>query len=80
VEPALFLERFGVGVDEAQTLIEAKTLNISKLMTIMPTGTVDPRYSRSGLLLLYIYVIHEPRKLIYRKGKHTFIKILWELK
>ena len=29
-------------MSQAQTLIEAKTLTISKLMTIMPPGTLDP--------------------------------------
>jgi hypothetical protein len=39
----LFLERFGVGVDQAGSLIQVKTLTIAKLMAIMPPGTVDPR-------------------------------------
>ena len=29
-------------MSQAQSLMEAKTLTISKLMTIMPPGTVDP--------------------------------------
>ena len=43
VDPSVFMSTFGTSVGEAQTLIEAKTLTISKLMTIMPPGTVDPR-------------------------------------
>ena len=43
VDPQLFLEKFGCGLDGAQSLIEAKTLTINKLMTIMPQGTIDPR-------------------------------------
>lgn len=47
-------------MDGAQTLIEAKTLTISKLMTIMPAGTVDPSpflynntmYTMAGLVSL----------------------------
>jgi len=42
VDPAAFQDKFGVDLGSAQTLIEAKTLTISKLMTIMPPGTVDP--------------------------------------
>jgi len=42
VDPTAFQEKFGVDVGAAQTLIEAKTLTISKLMTIMPPGTIDP--------------------------------------
>jgi len=42
VDPNVFLTTFGTPIEGAQTLIEAKTLTISKLMTIMPPGTVDP--------------------------------------
>jgi len=42
VDPQVFLSKFGVAVSEAPSLIEAKTLTISKLMTIMPPGTIDP--------------------------------------
>ena len=42
VDPSKFQEAFGVDLSQAQTLIEAKTLTISKLMTIMPPGTLDP--------------------------------------
>jgi len=42
VDPDVFVSKFGVSVGDAQTLIEAKTLTISKLMTIMPQGTIDP--------------------------------------
>ena len=45
---------------QAQSLIEAKTLTISKLMTIMPPGTIDPSpfiynntmYTMAGLVSL----------------------------
>ena len=42
VDPAAFSAKFGADIGSAQSLIEAKTLTISKLMTIMPQGTVDP--------------------------------------
>merc|ERR1712106_986280 len=42
VGPSAFLSTFGANVGDAQTLIEAKTLTISKLMSIMPPGTIDP--------------------------------------
>nr|XP_040568855.1 LOW QUALITY PROTEIN: oxalate:formate antiporter-like [Lepeophtheirus salmonis] len=42
VDPIKFAEHFGTNIAQSQTLIEAKTLTISKLMTIMPAGTVDP--------------------------------------
>jgi len=43
VDPNAFVNTFGTSIQNAQTLVEAKTLTISKLMTIMPPGTVDPR-------------------------------------
>ncbi len=42
VDPAKFQSLFGTGISDAPALIEAKTLTISKLMTIMPPGTLDP--------------------------------------
>ena len=42
VDPAKFQEAFGADLSQAQTLIEAKTLTITKLMNIMPQGTIDP--------------------------------------
>ena len=42
VDPTAFASKFGTDVSSAQSLIEAKTLTINKLMTIMPPGTVDP--------------------------------------
>lgn len=42
VDPALFAQKFGAELSAAPSLIEAKTLTISKLMTIMPPGTMDP--------------------------------------
>ena len=43
VDPEAFTAKFGCGLEGAQSLVEAKTLTLSKLMTIMPQGTVDPR-------------------------------------
>lgn len=42
VDPSTFKQVFGTDLSQAQTLIDAKTLTISKLMTIMPPGTIDP--------------------------------------
>merc|ERR1719495_322762 len=42
VDPVAFASKFGADINAAPTLIEAKTLTISKLMTIMPEGTIDP--------------------------------------
>ncbi len=42
MDPDKFMELFGTGIADAPALIEAKALTISKLMTIMPHGTIDP--------------------------------------
>ena len=42
VDPAAFQAKFGAGIDQLQTLVDAKTVTIGKLMEIAPTGTVDP--------------------------------------
>lgn len=42
VDPVKFKDLFGADIGQAQNLIEAKTLTISKLMAIVPNGTIDP--------------------------------------
>ena len=42
VNPDKFREFFGVDISQADALIEAKTLTISKLMEVAPAGTLDP--------------------------------------
>lgn len=42
IDPVLFAEKFGVGVEQLDQLIAAKTVTISKLMEIAPSGTIDP--------------------------------------
>ena len=42
VDPAAFVRHFGAPVEELNTLIDAKTVTIAKLMELAPTGTVDP--------------------------------------
>ena len=42
VDPAAFHSLFGAPIDQAPSLIEAKTLTIAKLMSIAPPGTADP--------------------------------------
>mgnify|MGYP000061566643 CR=1 FL=1 len=45
VDPERFQARFGASIDNAQELIEAKTVTIANLMEIMPPGVVDPTAS-----------------------------------
>lgn len=42
VDPDVFRNQFGAGVDQLPALIEAKSVTIAKLMAIAPTGTPDP--------------------------------------
>lgn len=56
--PEKFHAAFGAPVEQASELLAAKTLSISKLMAIMPPGTLDPTphlydttmYSLGGLM------------------------------
>ncbi len=63
VEPAVFKEKFGVGIENLQELIRAKTVTISNLMEIVPEGTIDPTaslynttmYTMAGLLVIAFF-------------------------
>ena len=56
-DPIKFRETFGASIDQLQSLADAKTVTIQKLMDIVPAGTVDPTpylydstmYTMSGL-------------------------------
>ena len=45
IEPETFAAAFGAGRDQLNSLVEAKTVTIAKLMEIVPAGTVDPTSS-----------------------------------
>ncbi|MFT5706566.1 MAG: MFS family permease [Oceanospirillaceae bacterium] len=45
IDPAVFLQTFGSGIEQLQTLVAAKTVTIAKLMEIAPMGTIDPTSS-----------------------------------
>lgn len=42
VDPVMFLDKFGAPIEKVNELIKAKTVTISKLMEIVPAGTIDP--------------------------------------
>ena len=42
VDPVMFLDKFGAPIEQVNELIKAKTVTISKLMEIVPAGTIDP--------------------------------------
>ncbi|XP_075256815.1 putative MFS-type transporter YhjX [Convolutriloba macropyga] len=58
VDPAIFQQKFGVDISQADELIKAKTMTINKLMEIVPANVQDPTpfmyntsfYSIAGLM------------------------------
>ena len=58
ISPQRFEQAFGAPVEQLQQLVAAKTVNISKLITLAPPGTLDPTpplydttmYSLGGLM------------------------------
>ena len=77
VDPATFQAKFGAGLDQLDKLVAAKTVTISKLMDIVPAGTVDPTpslynttmYAMAALLViaffanLFLKPVHEKHHL-----------------
>ncbi len=63
VDPAVFMQTFGAGIEQLNMLIAAKTVTISKLMEITPEGTIDPTpslynttmYAMAGLLVVAFF-------------------------
>ena len=54
VDPAAFAAKFGAGIDQLVLLVEQRTVTISKLMEIVPPGTIDPS---SGLYNTTMYAM-----------------------
>ena len=58
-----FLDKFGAPIEQLDQLVKAKTVTISKLMEIAPSGTVDPTpslynttmYAMAGLLIVAFF-------------------------
>ncbi len=42
VDPAVFQQTFGAGIEQLNTLIASKTVTLGRLMEIAPAGTIDP--------------------------------------
>ncbi len=63
IDPGKFLEKFGAPVEKIDELVKAKTVTISKLMEIVPEGTLDPTpslynttmYAMAGLLVIAFF-------------------------
>jgi len=60
IDPARFAEVFGAGADQLNSLVEAKTVTIAKLMELAPAGTVDPTpslYNQTMYLMAFLLLI-----------------------
>ena len=63
IDPNAFLDKFGAPIEQLDQLVKAKTVTISKLMEIAPSGTVDPTpslynttmYAMAGLLIVAFF-------------------------
>jgi len=54
IDPADFATKFGAGIEQIDALVAQKTVTISKLMEIVPAGTIDPT---SGLYNTTMYLM-----------------------
>lgn len=77
--PADFKKKFGAPIDQLQSLADAKTITIQKLMEIVPVGTIDPTpylydstmYAMSGLAGLAVlanFAVHPVPKSLHMVG------------
>jgi hypothetical protein len=57
INPSQFQAKFGAGVEQLQTLIEAKTVTIAKLMEIVPADTIDPTSSLYNTTMYLMAVV-----------------------
>ncbi|MBF96314.1 MAG: MFS transporter [Pelagibacterales bacterium] len=63
VDPNLFLDKFGAPIEKLDELVKAKTVTVSRLMEIVPEGTVDPTpslynttmYAMAALLVIAFF-------------------------
>jgi len=45
IDPVVFQQAFGAGIEQLEMLVAAKTVTIAKLMEVAPAGTIDPTSS-----------------------------------
>ncbi len=57
IDPSQFQAKFGAGVEQLQTLIDAKTVTIAKLMEIVPPDTIDPTPSLYNTTMYLMAVV-----------------------
>ncbi|MFW5450709.1 MAG: OFA family MFS transporter [Methylophagaceae bacterium] len=60
IDPTAFHTQFGAGTEQLSTLMETKTVTISKLMEIAPAGTIDPTpslYNQTMYLMASLLIV-----------------------
>jgi MFS family permease len=60
VDPLVFQQRFGAGLEQLDSLVAAQTVTIARLMEIAPAGTVDPTpslYNGTMYLMAVLLVV-----------------------
>ena len=57
VDPSAFQTQFGAGIDQLEALMASNTVNIARLMEIVPPGTTDPTSSLYNSTMLLMAVL-----------------------
>ena len=57
IQPAAFQAQFGAGIDQLEALVASNTVTISRLMEIVPDGTIDPTSSLYNSTMILMAVL-----------------------
>ena len=57
VDPSAFQTQFGAGIDQLEALVASNTVNIARLMEIVPPGTTNPTSSLYNSTMLLMAVL-----------------------
>jgi len=57
IQPAAFQAQFGAGIDQLEALVASNTVTISRLMEIVPAGTIDPTSSLYNSTMILMAVL-----------------------
>jgi len=74
LDPAVFQTAFGANIDQLNALVEAKTVTISKLMEIVPAGTIDPTpslYNQTMYLMAALLIVAFVANYFMKPVHHT---------
>ena len=57
IQPTAFQAQFGAGIDQLEALVASNTVTISRLMEIVPAGTIDPTSSLYNSTMILMAVL-----------------------